>query len=58
MATERSPEAIDAAARDERQRAAQHRREVDLKLSMSERLAALHHLCLQAAQVRGAAKRG
>ena len=47
----------DAAAHDELERAAKHRREADLRLSMNERLAALHYLCLQASQVSGAAKR-
>jgi hypothetical protein len=56
MATDPARDAADPAARDALGQAAKHRREADLRLSMSERLAALRHLCLQASQIRGAAK--
>ena len=49
---------IDSTQREELEQAAAHRREADRTLSMNERLAALHHLCLQASQIRGAAKGG
>jgi hypothetical protein len=58
MPAEASHDDIDTAQREELEQAATHRREADLRLSMNERLAALHHLCLQASQIRGAAKRG
>jgi hypothetical protein len=57
MATDLARDAADPAARDELEQAAKLRREADLRLSMSERLAALHHLCLQASQIRGAARK-
>jgi hypothetical protein len=56
MAPEPAPEDTDADPRDELERAAKHRREADLRLSMSERLAALHELCKQASAIRGVAK--
>jgi hypothetical protein len=58
MATEHASDDVDAAALEELERAAAHRREADLKLSMNERLAALHHLCLEASRIRGTAQRG
>jgi hypothetical protein len=57
MATERRRKDEDAIARAELERAAKHRRDADMELSMNERLAALHHLCLQAGEIRGVAKR-
>jgi hypothetical protein len=58
MATEARPDDTDRPAAEELQRAAEHRRDAELRQSMNERLAALHHLCLQASQIRGVAKRG
>jgi hypothetical protein len=46
------PEAV-----EELDDAAKHRREADSRLSMSERLAALHELCKQAAKLDGTARR-
>jgi hypothetical protein len=56
MATESARDDPDAAALRELERSAAHRRAADLKLSMNERLAALHHLCLQMSQIRGVAR--
>lgn len=43
---------------EELEQAAHHRLEADRRLSMSERLAALHELCRQAAEIDGTARRG
>ncbi|HKP89942.1 MAG TPA: hypothetical protein VJT75_08200 [Thermoleophilaceae bacterium] len=56
MATPAHPDDDRPPAAEELERAAEHRREADLRLSMSERLEALHYLCLQASQIRGAAR--
>ena len=57
MAIEPVPDDTDAAALEELKGATEHRRQADLRLSMNERLAALHHLCLQASQIAGVARR-
>jgi hypothetical protein len=48
-------------SRDEQVReleaASRHRRRLDREMTMSERLAALHELCMQLADVTGSAKR-
>jgi hypothetical protein len=42
---------------DELAAAAQHRRDAERRMSMSERLAALHNLCKQLSAMDGVAKR-
>ena len=56
MSTEPSKQQ-EAEAVEELEHAAQHRLDADRRLSMSERLAALHELCKQAAAIDGAARR-
>jgi hypothetical protein len=46
-----------ADAVEELDQAAKYRLEVDRRLSMNERLAALHDLCKQAAAIQGTARR-
>ncbi len=58
VAGEESPENREAeAARGELDRAREHRLAEERERSMSERLARLHHLCRQLAEVQGAAAR-
>jgi hypothetical protein len=57
MSTKPVREDSTAPAGGDLEEATKHRRDADLRLSMNERLAALHHLCVQASQIGGAAKR-
>jgi hypothetical protein len=57
VSTEPANKQEQADAVEELEHAAEHRREVDRRLSMSERLAALHELCKQVAAIEGTARR-
>lgn len=56
MSTE-SPKQARHEAVEELKQATRQRLEADRRLSMSERLAALHELCRQAAEIDGTARR-